>query len=132
VQPARHIAPTDNANTGFNNFDLFITHDLSFLFANTNQPGTINDRLLQAHVLFFAAFPEQALNFLTSFAETFLDASYQFVLLAFVVAQIVVGKFSEALFQPAFDDVPVTLHFEFIHIAISLSVVWLAIMPTDH
>jgi len=52
---------------------------------------------------------------LTRFAGALLDASDQFLLLAFDVLQIVVREFGPLLLQVAFNDVPVAFDFECCH-----------------
>jgi len=48
---------------------------------------------------------------LPGLSGTFLDASDQFVLFALNELQIVIGQLCKLLFDPAFDDIPLSFDF---------------------
>jgi hypothetical protein len=52
------------------------------------------------------------------FAGALLNASQQFIVLAFDALEIVIRKLSPLLFQLAFGDIPVALDFECVHSAL--------------
>ena len=60
-------------------------------------------------------FAENALDLFLRLAGALLNAAQQFLLLPPVELQVVVRQVGVFLFEFAFDDVPVTLQFEFIH-----------------
>lgn len=62
-----------------------------------------------------AIFFDGALDRLAGFAGSFLDATEEFVLLAFDQLEVIVSEFCPLLFEVPFDDVPVAFEFEFIH-----------------
>jgi hypothetical protein len=79
----------------------------------------------------FAGICDCLLDCFTRFTRTFLDASEQFVMLAFSVLQIIIRELGPLLLQLAFRDIPVPFNFKFGHNTPSFFVVFAAKMTAN-
>jgi hypothetical protein len=61
---------------------------------------------------------QDLLDYLAGFAGLLLNPADQFVFLTFDITQVVIRQLGPPLLQFAFDDVPISLHLESVHVLV--------------